>query len=485
MTPDPRNVAVEYVEPRYPDEPPFHPHERYPEYDGPLGPENEVYAGVRQLFIDLGLDSERAGTPDWNPLGDLIRPGQQVLVKPSIVLDRNLGGGAHDAVVTHGSLVRAVCDYALKALAGKGRLVVGDAPVQQCDFELANERSGVKQVMSWYAEAGTPVDLLDFRFVVSAGDRSGVRREGTGDPAGFVFADLGAASMHREPKATGRFAPTHYDLADEAARLRVTNYDPAFMRRHHGGGKHEYIIAATALESDVIISLPKLKTHRKVGLTVALKNLIGINGHKDCLPHHAQGSLTEGGDEYRYPSLLKRLHTRVQEFEDVQPSRYARYAIKVPKRALFKLAKRFAPDPYFEGSWWGNDTLWRTVIDINRILLHWDARKRGLAQEQQRALFSIVDGIVAGEREGPLQPAARDAGLLLAGISSPAVDLVCARIVGFDWKRLPLLRKAFTHLDAPRPEDIRVFEQGKEHALEDLREIALIPPRGWEGHVRS
>ena len=37
-------------------------------------------------------------------------------------------------------------------------------------------------------------------------------------------------------------------------------------------------------------SLPKLKTHKKAGITCALKNLIGINGNKEYLPHIASAA---------------------------------------------------------------------------------------------------------------------------------------------------------------------------------------------------
>ena len=477
-------VAVEYVAPAYPQTPPFHPDTRYPEYDGPLGETNEVYAGVRQLFRDLGFDVARYGTKAWNPLGDIIKPGQQVLIKPSIVLHRNIASLPYESVVTHGSLVRAVTDYALKALNGTGRLVIGDAPVQQCDFDLANEKSGVQGVVNYYGRQGINIDLLDFRFVVSNHGKSGQRVEREGDTAGFTLVNLAQESMHRQAsELTEKFAPTHYDAPDWLDRLRVTNYDPAFMQRHHNASKHEYIIANTALESDVVISLPKLKTHRKVGLTVCLKNLIGINGHKDCLPHHKQGSIEEGGDEYLKKSLLKTLHTKIQEFEDVQTSKPLRYAIKVPKRILFKIIKKVADDPYFEGSWWGNDTLWRTVLDINRILLFWNTESKQLEEKPQRVFLSIVDGIVAGEKEGPLQPSARKAGILMAGLNAALVDRVCAYVVGFDWRKLPLLKKATEHLAAEASEQDSIWSGGNAVTQDALIQVRLVPPRGWQGHI--
>jgi len=60
---------------RYPDpSAAFAPSERYPEYRfGPIAPgANPVYAMVRSLFTQLGLDAARSGTPAWNPLGEWI-----------------------------------------------------------------------------------------------------------------------------------------------------------------------------------------------------------------------------------------------------------------------------------------------------------------------------------------------------------------------------------------------------------------------------
>ena len=58
------------------------------------------------------------------------------------------------------------------------------------------------------------------------------------------------------------------------------------------------MISRTALQSDVFINLPKLKTHKKVGVTLNLKNLVGINGNKNWLPHYAIGSPEENGDQF-------------------------------------------------------------------------------------------------------------------------------------------------------------------------------------------
>ena len=36
--------------------------------------------------------------------------------------------------------------------------------------------------------------------------------------------------------------------------------------------------------------MPKLKTHKKCGVTISLKNLVGLNTNKNLLPHHSLGT---------------------------------------------------------------------------------------------------------------------------------------------------------------------------------------------------
>ena len=59
---------------------------RRPAFDPP----NPVYEAVEAMFKGLGLDRARAGTPEWNPLGDLVAPGDRVIIKPNLVSSKNL-----------------------------------------------------------------------------------------------------------------------------------------------------------------------------------------------------------------------------------------------------------------------------------------------------------------------------------------------------------------------------------------------------------
>ena len=86
MSFDSKTVYAATTTPLYPDGAPFHPGQSYPEYSlGTTGPENRVYEAVRNLFLHAGLDAAHQGTRDWNPLRDIIHPGNTVLLKPNLV----------------------------------------------------------------------------------------------------------------------------------------------------------------------------------------------------------------------------------------------------------------------------------------------------------------------------------------------------------------------------------------------------------------
>lgn len=483
-------TTVAAAAPAYPDEPPWHPHERYPEY--PFGARdvagpNPAYAAVRALFRAMRLDADRFGERDWNPLGEIVRPGDRVVLKPNWVQHFHESGGGLESVITHGSIVRAVLDYVWIALRGEGQVTVGDAPLQRADFERVLAWEGAEAVRSLYRDRlGFDVVLADFRRTRAEKDRRGliVARESLrGDPRGYRAVDLAERSEH----ALNRL-PSHLFRADYFG-FRVTNYDPAAMLRHHAETVHEYLIAGSILDADVVIGLPKLKTHRKAGLTCALKNTVGVNGDKDWLPHHTVGSVAEGGDEYLHRSLRKRWLSRLNDRIESARSLAEKRAFYWLWRSIsFTRRVRRYPDPFFEGSWYGNRTLCRTIIDLNRILAFADRDGR-LADTPTRRLLYVVDAIVAGEGEGPLGPDPRPCGLVIGGTNAVAVDAACAALMGFDPMRIPLVASALAAAE-PRlarfdPAEVRVESSlsGMRGPLCRLRSLDFRPPAAWRGMI--
>jgi hypothetical protein len=146
------------------------------------------------------------------------------------------------------------------------------------------------------------------------------------------------------------------------------------------------------------------------------------------------------------------------------------------------------------GAWYGNDTLWRMVLDLNKILLY--ANGDGTLREDHwhnaKRYFTIVDGIYAGEGDGPLSPDKREAGLIVAGGNPVAVDCTCARLMGFDYRKIPHLAKAFEafpcRLCTFAYDDICVRSNVPDfdkHLRDIDREATLhfMPHFGWKNHI--
>jgi hypothetical protein len=242
------------------------------------------------------------------------------------------------------------------------------------------------------------------------------------------------------------------------------------------------------MEADVVINLPKLKTHRKAGLTGALKNMVGINGLKDYLPHHRKGGSLDGGDCYHGRSWLKRLAEEAFDAANrLAPGRRARMRARLGRLAALA-GRACGHDANLEGSWHGNDTVWRTTLDLQRIL-HYGRPDGRLAQAPQRKVMTITDAIIAGEGEGPLAPSPVPLGLMTLGLNAAAADWVHALLMGFDPHRIPLVREAFGRHDFPltgfRPEEVEVWMDGRQVRQADVPRIlgrSFRPPQGWKGY---
>lgn len=437
-SPRERDVAVVPVSPGGYPAAPFDPSEAYPELGVAPQPDcpNGVFAAVRELFRHMRLDVEHYSTPAWNPLGEIVRPGDTVLIKPNLVREfRETHAGHEDCLVTHASVLRAVAEYARKALNGRGRLIIADAPHNDADFSGVCRVSGLDALERHFAaSSGLAIEVRDLRRE-AARKIDGVIVEHQalrGDPEGYVLVDLGSTSFFAE-------------VPQRCAQLYGSEYDTSEIVRHHRDGRHAYLIAGTALKADVVISVPKLKTHKKVGITCNLKNLVGINGNKNLLPHYCRGPVSQGGDAHPRDSWRTQLeHHALAQFRRWFPRLGgARRHLAGPLKALGKAVFGDTNGQTVRsGNWHGNDTCWRMVLDLNRILIYADAAGK-IHDRPQRRFLSVTDAVVAGEGDGPLNPTPRALNLLLGGFNPAAVDCVCAQVAGFDPARMQMIARAF------------------------------------------
>jgi len=444
----------------------------------PLDLTNNLF--MEHMFADvlqaLGLDAEHAETPQWNPMGALVPPGARIVIKPNWVLHENPVGGL-ESLVTHPSVVAAALDLAAKA--EPREIILGDAPIQDCDFNQLMD-FGYQDIVEAARARGIPVTLKDFRrTTLSIQNHTFDIKNDLRPISDYTLVNLGRDSLI-EP------------ISADAGKFRVTKYDPRVMREHHRPGKHEYLITRDVLEADLIINLPKLKTHKKAGMTAALKNLVGINGNKDYLPHHRKGPSILGGDNYKYPSPFKLLAEQMLDFENkhLEKKGWTRWINRLVYYLLVAEMKLGGTGDV-EGSWYGNDTVWRMCLDLNRILLHAHADGT-LSKQPVRKELSIVDAIIAGDGDGPLKPGPVRMGAIVAALNPAASDWVSAHLMGFDPNRIPIVNNAFIPMNYPiapfSPEDIHVMVNNKPVDIAEARRIAgkhFTPPRGWKNHIES
>lgn len=338
-----------------------------------------VGEALDRLFASLGMNPA-------NPFADMVEPGMRVTIKPNWVASRWRASCPHTdylySVITHPSVIEAVADRVAVALRGDGEIIIADNPSIDADFEELMEFTGIRGLEGKY---DVPCHIYDLRPLVCPsldvyGKKDAMVPQ-PGDPNGQVEVNLGGSSLLSEVDPT--LFRGVFDERDETVAA-------------HTGDTQLYTFARSIYDADLFVSIPKLKTHQKVGATLNLKGLVGSITKKNQLVHWRIGTPETGGDEY-------------------------------PDRESY--AKAYASGILHRGSWPGNDTIWRMVGDLYQSLLKNEKQKR----------FTVIDGIIAGEGQGPFCPTSKYANTLIGCDDFLYADLVAVRYMGFDPKRLKYL----------------------------------------------
>lgn len=459
----------------------FSPHIAYPEYslEHLSRKPNLVYDAVRKVFAQAGLDHSHYGTANWNPLGEFVVPGSRVFVLCNFVYQRRPNESVRNfsAKCTHGSVLRAAIDYILRAVGPRGKVTFGNAPLQSCNWQAVLRDTGADRVAQFYKERGFAVVAPDLRMFIAERNRSGtIGRVEDIDKGQGVDIDLGSKSLLSQIDRSG-------------VRYRVIDYDPRQTESYQRLNKHVYVINPDILDANVIFSIPKLKTHEKVGITCAIKGCVGIVGSKDSLAHHRFGPPSSGGDEYptdRFglKGLLSCFHEAVQKMPiQKRAGRWARFIERLLRFAFRKCSIGSG------GAWWGNDTCWRMAVDLARILAY-AAPNGALQKVPARSHLALVDGIIGGEGQGPLSPTAVKSGALIFGDNAVAADYAAAIMMGYDPHSLPIVWNATKIEQYPLLTrlliDERIVCNGARTSFEkQAREVLYhyTPPRGWKGRL--
>lgn len=391
---------------------------------------------------------------------------KHVLLKPNWVNhDRN----PDDEIClrTHNNLIIAVVKVIL--VYKPSRITIGDAPIQGCNWEKMCPASFKNEINKLSKDHQTPIIIHDFRRVTFNSKDNIIVKE-RNSISDYIVFDLGKKSF-LEPICS-----------ENRKQFRVSHYDHERLAEMHHLGVHKYCISKTLFGADVVISMPKVKTHQKAGITAALKNLVGVNGDKDYLPHHRIGGTNKGGDSYPGNNIIRNFSERVL---DISNKNIGKPSFRIWQKIaieLWNLSKPRNVDQMGAG-WYGNDTTWRMVLDLNRIAIY--GKLDGtIADQPQREMYSLCDAIIGGQGDGPLFPKPLSLGFLSFTNNAALNDYIFAYLMNFEPEKFSLIENAFQlyerNFDNIFLNDIAIH-------IEDLREYTLntLAPSGWIDFLKA
>jgi uncharacterized protein (DUF362 family) len=385
---------------------------------------------------------------------------KNILIKPNWVLHNH---NDYDDIClrTNNSIIIALLEILLPL--NPQKIVIGDAPIQRCNWDKMITKTFINEINKLSLVYKTPIEIKDFRRV-TFDPKLNNPQKGKRPLSEYIIFDLGEKS-YLEPISVNK------------NNFRVTNYNPDRLAESHRKGVHKYCISKEIFEADVVISMPKIKTHQKAGITCALKNLVGINGDKDYLPHHRIGGKERGGDCYPGKNIFRLWSEYLLDAANRRQGKITYYFFSYTSAALWKLTKP-KKEHNLSAGWYGNDTTWRMVLDLNKIAKY--GKKDGtLSEKPQRVIYSLCDGIIGGQGDGPLNPAPLPLGILAFGDDSYLIDLIVGNIFRLNIGKIPLLKEAQKMV-----RDYSIYLNGKKISIEEINDISLdvIMPPGWTNY---
>lgn len=416
---------------------------------------------------------------------EIIKRGDHVVIKPNWVKEHHLKKKDWDYIITHPVVIEATVEVVAKRLQGKGMIIITDGPQTDSSFEKIMQHMNMKEWYDISERYNIQLKIMDLR------DEEWISKEGIilekhkleGDPKGAVEINL--KGRNSEFASHEKSKRGYYGACNDRGE---TNWA-------HDGYNNIYRVSRTIIESDVFINIPKLKTHKKAGITCCLKNLVGINTYKNYLPHYCEGTPSEGGDQFPDSTLKNKVEgSLMASIKDRIKKSTILSQLFIPIKKIAKLI--FGDTGYIvrSGNWYGNDTIWRMICDLNKILFY--ANSDSTMKEDiwinTKKYIGLVDGIKGGQGTGPLHPDPVDSQLLILGTNPVAIDCCCAKLMGFDYKKIPSISNAFKlknySIYMGKYENINVISKDKRYNknLKDINKEDVLwfqPHFGWENHI--
>ena len=92
--------------------------------------------------------------------------------------------------------------------------------------------------------------------------------------------------------------------------------------------------------------------------------------------------------------------------------------------------------------------------------------------------------------EGPLRPRPSGSGIIIAGFNPVAVDLVSSKLMGFDYNRIPMIKRALERAWLPlsqfEMDEICIssnFKRWENILMTDDIGLGYTPSKGWQGYL--
>ena len=419
-----------------------------------------------------------------NEAVSMVEPGNKVVIKPNLVRQSSLESNEWIQIITNPSLIREVLCAVINKMDNKGEIIILDGPQEDSDYEKIIRNLGLKKIVKELQEkTRVIISFVDIR-IERKKTCNGIivkRIKQPGDPKGYVKVDLAGNSSFADKENKDYYG---------------ADYDRNAAREYHNDMNNSYIISGSVLDCDVYINMPKWKTHKIGGMTCCLKNTVGIIGVKNCIPHHTLGSPQTNGDAY--PEINDKIKTenRLKLFAHRLLNNnipFVGYAVALGKYLMGPFLGK-PMQTIRSGHWYGNDTLWRAILDLNKILIYAD--KNGIMHDEpQRKYVSVIDGIIAGEKNGPMMAKPKKCGVVAIAYSPLLGDTVMAVLMGFDYNRIPYIRegyklKQYALNDGVSAEGIEICsnEEKWNKKIIEIKEKDVFhfePAFGWRGHIEN
>jgi uncharacterized protein (DUF362 family) len=417
-------------------------------------------------------------------LFDIILPGNTVILKPNWVNQSHQNDeNIWECVITHPIVISAVLDLVIERLRGSGKVIIADSPETYASFSKILDRYPVNEWKELARRNNIVFEIIDLRDDewVREDEITIERKKLPGDPRGNVEVNLQCdlSEFSTQSKSKRGYFGADYNLNE-------TN-------EAHNGTNNLYRVSKSIIEGDVFINLPKLKTHKKGGITCSLKNLVGINTYKNFLPHHSEGVPEEFGDQFPIKNRNSKIEGPILAYVKQNFLMNTNFA-KIYKHIRL-LGKGFfgsTDTTIRSGNWYGNDTLWRMVLDLNKILFYAnpDNSLKSENFDNRKKYISIVDAILAGDGNGPLKPDPKELGYIICGSNPAAVDATGAIVMGFNPLKIPAIKNAFNiakyKICNYKYDDIVIQFENNSYNLQNLpaRLIKKCNPHfGWKNHI--